>query len=58
MPAGIDITPYAIKNAKGNRAAKVKLKLKLCITSGLSEPNIFVMKEITKKIKKINATIK
>lgn len=57
MPAGIDITPYAMKNANGNSEDKVKLRLKLLITSGFKAPRIFVMKEITKNVDNINITM-
>jgi hypothetical protein len=46
-----------MKNAKGRKAENVKLSLKLLITSGLRAPNMFVIMEITKKVKKINPTI-
>jgi hypothetical protein len=56
IPAGIDITPYAMKNANGRKAENVKLNLKLLIMSGLRAPKMFVIKEMTKKVKKINPT--
>ena len=55
-PAGIDITPYAIKNAKGKNPAMVSLKLKLDETLGFSAPKMFVKNEITKKVIKTNTT--
>jgi hypothetical protein len=45
-----------MKNAKGRNAENVKLSLKLLITSGLRAPKMFVIKEMTKKVKKINPT--
>lgn len=57
MPAGIDITPYAIKKAKGRNAESVKLSPKLLITSGFSAPRIFVISDMTKNVRKISPTI-
>lgn len=57
-PEGIDITPYAKKNAKGRKAAIDKLKLNALIMSGTSGPMIFVKNEITKKTNKIIPTKK
>jgi len=45
-----------MKNANGRNAEYVKLSLKLLITFGLSAPKIFVIKEMKKKVKKINPT--
>ena len=47
-----------MKNENGKKAASVKLKLKLDIISGIMGPNIFVINDITKKVKKIKPTIK
>jgi len=58
IPAGMDITPYATKKAKGRKPARPKLNLKLVIISGIMGPRIFVRNEITKKIIRISATIK
>ena len=46
-----------MKNAKGRKAEKIRLNLKLLITSGLSAPKMFVIKEMTKNVRKINPTI-
>jgi hypothetical protein len=45
-----------MKNAKGRKAENVKLNLKLLITLGLRAPKMFVIKEMTKKVKKISPT--
>jgi len=45
-----------MKNANGRKAEYVKLSLKLFITFGLSAPKMFVIKEMKKKVKKINPT--
>jgi len=58
IPEGTDITPYAIKNADGKKPAKNKLKSKLTFISSRIEFKIFVINDITKKIKNINDTIK
>ena len=42
---------------KGKKPAMVSLKLKFKDTLGLSAPKIFVKKDITKNVIKINATI-
>ena len=55
-PAGIDITPYAIKNANGSTATSVRLSLKSSIISGTRGPMIFVRNEITKKVRKMRLT--
>jgi len=57
IPEGIDMTPYAMKKAKGKKATKVKLKLKPLIKSGIKGPIIFVKKEITKNVSRIRKTI-
>ncbi|GAA6203673.1 hypothetical protein NBRC116600_04700 [Thalassotalea sp. SU-HH00458] len=56
IPDGIDITPYATKNAKGKKPANPTLSSKLCIMSGIKGPKIFVKNEITKKTTKTKAT--
>lgn len=58
IPEGMDITPYATKNEKGKNPARPMLKSKLSIMSGISGPRMFDKKEITKKIRKISATIR
>lgn len=55
-PAGIDMTPYAIKNANGRTATSVKLNSKSSIISGTRGPMIFVRNEITKKVRKMRPT--
>src|ERR1700734_3610567 len=55
-PAGIDITPYAMKNAKGRIAAIVSDTWKSAMMSGTNGPRIFVRKEITKNTKNTTAT--
>jgi len=57
MLDGIDITPYAMKKAKGRRPASRLLSLKSWMNSGESGPITFVRKEITKKVSIINATM-
>ena len=54
---GIDITPYAMKKAKGRAPAKRSLNLKSFINSGDKGPIIFVINEITKNVSMINATM-
>ena len=49
-PAGIDITPQAIKKANGNKPVSVRLKSKLSLTSTIIELRIFVINEITKNM--------
>src|SRR3984885_10590169 len=55
-PAGIDITPYAMKNANGRIAAIVSDTWKSAMMSGTNGPRIFVRKEITKNTKNTSAT--
>src|SRR3984885_4554764 len=55
-PAGIDITPYAMKNANGRIAAIVSDTWKSAMMSGTNGPRIFVRKEITKNTKNTTAT--
>src|SRR4029077_7202307 len=55
-PAGIDITPYAMKNANGRIAAIVGDTGKPAMMSGTNGPRIFVRKEITKNTKNTTAT--
>jgi hypothetical protein len=55
-PAGIDITPYAIKKEKGRNPARPKLSLKSSKMFGTSGPRMFVNNEITKKIRKTSPT--
>ena len=57
-PAGMDIKPYGMKNAKGRKETNVKLKLNELIISGMSGPMIFVKKEMTKKVNKTRPTMK
>src|ERR1700733_615805 len=57
-PAGIDITPYAMKNANGRMAAIVSDTWKSAIMSGTKGPRIFVRKEMTKNTKNTTATRK
>ncbi len=47
-----------MKNAKGRKETKVKLKLKELIISGMSGPMIFVKKEMTKNVNKTRPTMK
>jgi hypothetical protein len=56
-PAGIDITPYAIKKENGKNPAIVALRSKLDETLGFKAPRILVKNEITKKVKRISNTI-
>jgi hypothetical protein len=49
-PAGIDITPYAIKKENGNNPVNVRLRSKLSLTSTIIELRIFVINDITKNI--------
>ena len=56
-PAGIDITPQAIKKAKGKNPAIVSLKLKLDETLGFKAPSMLVKNDITKNITNISTTI-
>src|SRR5690242_21237524 len=51
-PAGMEITPYAMKKEKGSKAAADKLTPKLLMMSGTSGPRMFVDRDITKKIAK------
>jgi hypothetical protein len=55
-PAGMDMTPYAMKNANGSTATRVRLKSKSSIISGTRGPMMFVRNEITKKVRKIRPT--
>src|ERR1700722_9899710 len=55
-PAGIDNTPYAMKNANGKIAAIVSDTWKSVMMSGINGPRIFVRKEITKNTKNTTAT--
>src|SRR3954471_1656534 len=55
-PAGIDITPYAMKNANGRIAAIVSDTWKPAMMSGTNGPRILVRKEITKNTKNTTAT--
>jgi hypothetical protein len=57
IPEGMDITPYAIKKAKGRRAARVRLRLNPLMISGFIGPNTLVRKEMTKKVSIISPTI-
>src|SRR5206468_9889156 len=56
-PAGIDISPYAMKKEKGRRAAAVRLTWKLLMMSGTIGPKILVKSDITKNVKKTRPTI-
>jgi hypothetical protein len=56
IPAGIDMTPYAIKKEKGRRETKVRFRSKLWIKSGIIGPMMFEMNEITKKVIMIRKT--
>jgi hypothetical protein len=47
-----------MKNAKGRKETKVKLKLKELIISGISGPMMFVKKEMTKNVNKTRPTMK
>jgi len=53
IPAGIDISPYAIKNENGSIPVIVPVREKLSLTFGFIEPKIFVRKEMAKKIRKM-----
>src|ERR1700691_870845 len=55
-PAGIDITPYAMKNANGRIAAIVSDTWKPAMMSGTNGPRILVRKEITKNTKNTTVT--
>src|ERR1700678_1689178 len=55
-PAGIDITPYAMKNANGRIATIVSDTWNPVMMSGTNGPRIFVRKEITKNTKNTTAT--
>ena len=57
IPEGMDITPYATKKENGRKPAIPILKSKLSMISGTNGPSMLVKKEITEKIKKINATM-
>ena len=50
-PAGIDITPYAIKKAKIRKPAAVRLTWKLPIISGTMAFRILVISEMTKNVR-------
>src|ERR1700736_883860 len=50
-PAGIDITPYAMKNENGRIAAIVSDTWKSGMMSGTKGPRIFVRKEMKKNTK-------
>ena len=56
-PAGMDITPYAIKNAKAKNPAAVRLSWKLLMMSGTIGPRMLVSREITKKMIMISETM-
>jgi hypothetical protein len=56
IPEGMDMTPYAMKKAKGRIAARPRVRENPPIRSGMSGPMIFVIKEITKNISKIRQT--
>jgi len=56
-PAGIDMTPYAMKNEKGKRPVIARLKSKLSLTSTRIELRMLVTKDMTKKISMTNNTI-
>jgi hypothetical protein len=47
-----------MKNAKGRKETKVKLKLKELIISGMSGPMIFVKKEMTKNVNNTKLTMR
>jgi hypothetical protein len=47
-----------MKNAKGRKETKVKLRLKELIISGMSGPIIFVKKEMTKNVNKTRPTMR
>jgi hypothetical protein len=47
-----------MKNAKGRKETKVKLKLKELIISGMRGPMIFVKKEMTKNVNNTKLTIR
>jgi len=51
IPAGIDIGPYAIKNAKGINPTRASLKSNVLFISGLSGLRILVKNEIIKNTK-------
>jgi hypothetical protein len=57
IPEGMDITPYAMKNAKGRMATIVRLRVKPFIISGISGPIIFVRNDITKNVSMISPTM-
>jgi len=56
-PAGIDITPYAIKKENGNKAAAARLTLKLVMMSGTIGPRMLVSSDITKNVRKTMLTM-
>ena len=55
-PAGIENTPYAMKNANGRTLAMVSDTWKPVMMSGTRGPRIFVRKEITKNTKNTTPT--
>jgi hypothetical protein len=57
IPAGIDITPYAMKNENGRKLASARLNAKPLMMSGTSGPRMLVMNEITKKMRNTSNTI-
>lgn len=56
-PAGIDITPYAIKKEKGRSPVRNRLRSKLSLTSEMIELRILVIKEMAKNITNTRRTI-
>ena len=56
-PAGIDITPYAMKKENGKNAAAAKRTWKLLMMSGTMGPRMLVSSDITKKTRKTNPTM-
>jgi hypothetical protein len=51
-PAGIDMTPYAMKKEKTRNPAAVRLTWKLLIISGTIGPRMFVSRDMTKNVSK------
>ena len=57
IPEGIDMNPYAIKNANGRSETSTRLRLKLSMISGMIGPRIFERNEMTKNTARISRTI-
>jgi hypothetical protein len=57
MPAGMDINPYAMKKAKGNKDTMVRLKSKPVMMSGMIGPMMLERNEMTKKVNKMMNTM-